>query len=128
MDADLKTLELAQDAPRRSMQRLVRPLPCFPCPHNSVCCRWGTYLSDKEATDLLAEFGESFVYWNTDDKEWRTQVKNGRCAFWDGGCKLHAHNSYPKVCRIYPWSDGRDAELPVAHDASMCPSFVLPNA
>lgn len=29
MDADLKTLELAQDAPRRSMQRLVRHLDLF---------------------------------------------------------------------------------------------------
>ena len=31
MDADLKTLELAQDAPRRSMQRLVRLLDLFCC-------------------------------------------------------------------------------------------------
>ena len=83
-----------------ALPRLVRPLPCFPCPHNSVCCRWGTYLSVEEASVLLAEFGKDFVYWNTDDEEWRTQVKNGRCAFWEGGVG-YTLTKHTRKCAIY---------------------------
>jgi len=116
-----------QPTPPRCLARLVLLLPCFPCPHNSVCCKWGTYLSPEEAKALLSDYGPEFIYWSEDDKEWRTQVKDGRCSFWSGGCQIHAHKFYPRVCHIYPWEDGRTPTLPSAHDADMCPSFSQQN-
>jgi Fe-S-cluster containining protein len=97
-------------------------LPCFPCPHKSACCRWGTYLSQDEATALMDVWGPDYVYFHEDDGEWRTQVKDGRCMFMaDGGCSIHKHKHYPRVCRIFPRRDGRDESLPEAHDAAICP-------
>lgn len=55
-------------------------LPCNNCPHNSVCCRWGTYLNREEGIALLDEFGENYVYFDNDKSEYRTQTWNGRCA------------------------------------------------
>lgn len=99
-------------------------LPCFPCPHRSVCCRWGTALSQAEYWTLFSEFGGEYVYFNEDDNEYRTQVKDGRCVFFDrelGGCGLHDHSHYPRMCKDFPHKDTRDALLPHAFDATMCP-------
>ena len=99
-------------------------LPCFPCPHRAACCRWGTYLSRDEYWKLFGEFGRDFVYFDDDANEYRTQVKDGRCAFFDsknGGCSIHDHAAYPNVCKIFPYRDGRNAELPHAFDATICP-------
>jgi len=63
-------------------------LPCNPCPHNSVCCKWGTFLSKEEGEGLLNEFGDNFIFFDNDKKEYRTQTWNGRCIFWNNGCKI----------------------------------------
>lgn len=112
------------------MFEIPKILPCFPCPHRSKCCRWGTYLSEKEAWDLSEEFGRNFVYWDADDKEHRTQVKDGRCAFYDkklGGCTIHDHPHFPQACHLFPHRDGRDVSLAPAADATLCPE-VKPTA
>ena len=99
-------------------------LPCNNCPHNSVCCRWGTFLNDAEGEYLLEEFGADYIYYNTDDKEYRTQVKNGRCMFFlDGKCSIHNHPYYPRVCYKFPWKDVRTSSLPMAYDATLCPEI-----
>ena len=99
-----------------------RDLPCYPCPHNSICCRFGTYLTEQEGLSLLKEFGSDFIYRDTDRDEWRTQVWNGRCVFFaDGGCKIHRHPQYPSVCAKFPWADGRKPDLLAAWDAAICP-------
>ena len=39
----------------------MKTLPCSECPHGSVCCKWGTFLSKQEGESLLKEFGEDVV-------------------------------------------------------------------
>ena len=102
---------------------MKRELPCFPCPHKSICCRWGTFLSKEEADAIEAEHSDT-TYFYEDDKEYRTQVRNGRCVFFkDGGCSLHDKEYYPRVCRIFPFKDGRNPELPLAFDHLTCPEM-----
>ena len=61
-------------------------LPCFPCPHTSACCAFGTTLAEHEAHAIRARFGDERIYltrWG----EWRTRVRGGRCAFLvNNGC------------------------------------------
>jgi len=111
---------------------LGRDLPCFPCPHRSVCCKYGTALTPGEGRALLAEFGEDYVFYDNDPagmwgagQEFRTQTWNGRCAFHkDGGCMIHGHPHYPSMCRLFPFKDARNLALPHAYDATLCPEFV----
>jgi len=64
-------------------------LPCYPCPYNASCCAYGVTLSDEEAAAIEAEKGPGLVY-KTRWGEWRTRIKNKRCAlFRDGGCTIH---------------------------------------
>jgi Fe-S-cluster containining protein len=99
-------------------------LPCNTCPHNSVCCKWGTFLSNEEVESLLKEFGVEFIFFDNDKKEYRTQTWNGRCVFWkNNGCTIHSHEFYPSVCRKFPWEDGRNPSLPMAYDATLCPEI-----
>ena len=108
---------------------LERPLPCFPCPHKSVCCKYGTALTREEGKALLAQFGGDFVFYDADKKgmwgigeEFRTQTWNGRCAFHqNGGCMIHGHPHYPAMCRLFPFKDARNPLLPHAYDATVCP-------
>ena len=93
-------------------------LPCNTCPHNSVCCKWGTFLSKDEGKSLLKEFGKEFIFFDNDRNEYRTQTWNGRCVFWkNNGCTI------PAVCRKFPYQDGRDASLTRAYDATLCPEI-----
>ena len=99
-------------------------LPCNVCPHNSVCCKWGTFLSNEEGGSLLKEFGTEFIFFDNDKKEYRTQTWNGRCVFWKNNeCTIHSHKFYPSVCRKFPWEDGRNPSLPMAYDATLCPEI-----
>lgn len=101
-------------------------LPCSGCPHGSVCCKWGTYLSFEEGRALHAEFGEKYIFLDSDRNEYRTQTWNGRCVFFEnGGCKIHNHQFYPHVCKKFPWKDGRDSSLPHAYDAELCPEVKI---
>jgi Fe-S-cluster containining protein len=98
-------------------------MPCYPCPHNSVCCSWGTSLNLKEADVLRAKYGADAVVWDDEEKEWRTRVDDGRCMFLSGNsCSLHELPEYPSVCREFPWRDPETGG-PYQYDLSICPEF-----
>lgn len=100
----------------------VRPLPCFPCPHASACCRYGTTLSDEEAEAIRRLHGEQLVYRNREG-EWRTRVRKGYCVFHEANrCTLHDKPYYPAVCRCFPWTDAETGG-PYLYDQSICPEF-----
>lgn len=96
-------------------------LPCFPCPHNASCCAYGTTVSEEEASEITANHGPGLVY-KTRWDEWRTRVRQGRCAlFRNGGCMIHDKPYYPTQCRGFPWTDG-DGERYV-YDVMICGEF-----
>jgi hypothetical protein len=98
-------------------------LPCWPCPHSSVCCSWGTTLSEEEAQEVARHHGAHLIY-RTRWGEWRTRVKNKSCVFKVGnGCTIHGKPYYPAVCRGFPWSDAETGG-PYEYDQSICPEFV----
>jgi hypothetical protein len=54
---------------------------------------------------IAAAHGGDVVY-QTRWGEWRTRVRQGRCAlFRDGGCSIHDKSYYPAQCRCFPWTD-----------------------
>jgi hypothetical protein len=97
-------------------------LPCYPCPHESNCCRWGTTVTEAEAKAILADFGDAYVVqmrWG----EWRTRVRGGRCAFLQNNvCIIHDRSYYPNVCRCFPWYDAETGG-PYEFDQTICPEF-----
>jgi Putative zinc- or iron-chelating domain len=98
-------------------------LPCYPCPHASSCCAYGTTLTDEEAAAIAARHGPSTVY-RTRWGEWRTRVRNRRCVFFrDNVCSIHAEGYYPAVCRGFPWTDAETGG-PYEFDRTICPEFV----
>jgi Fe-S-cluster containining protein len=102
-------------------------LPCYPCPHKSCCCRWGTWLTDEEGIKLNELYGD-MVFLDEDTKVWRTQVRDGRCVFLnrkDIGCSIHHLDIYPQSCRDFPWKDARDPLAPRAFDAITCPEIPI---
>jgi hypothetical protein len=97
-------------------------LPCWPCPHASACCAYGSTLSDEEAELIAAHHGREFIY-RTRWGEWRTRVKQGRCVFLqDNSCSIHAKPYYPTVCRGFPWTDAETGG-PYEYDQTICPEF-----
>jgi hypothetical protein len=97
-------------------------LPCFPCPHASACCAFGTTLAEEEAEAIRARYGGDRIY-QTRWGEWRTRVRGGRCAFLvNNGCELHNQPFYPLVCRGFPWMDSETGG-PYEFDRSICPEF-----
>jgi hypothetical protein len=98
-------------------------LPCFPCPHHSACCAFGTTVTAAEAAGLSTEYGEDKVY-RTRWGEWRTRVRGGRCVFLvENACTIHQDPHFPAVCHAFPWID---AETGGAYqfDQAICPEFV----
>jgi hypothetical protein len=96
-------------------------LPCYPCPYNASCCAYGVSLSDEEAAAIEADKGPGLVY-KTRWGEWRTRIKNKRCAlFRDGGCTIHDRSYYPTVCRGFPWTDSDGDRY--EYDISICGEF-----
>jgi hypothetical protein len=96
-------------------------LPCYPCPYNASCCAYGVSLSDEEAAAIEADKGPGLVY-KTRWGEWRTRIKNKRCAlFRDGGCTIHDRSYYPTVCRGFPWTDSEGDRY--EYDISICGEF-----
>ena len=94
-------------------------LPCYPCPHQSSCCAFGTSLSDKEAAAIEADHGPGLVYF-TRWGEWRTRVQKNRCVlFRDGVCSIHDKSYYPTTCQGFPWVDGDTGE-PYEYDVTIC--------
>ena len=99
------------------------PLPCFPCPHQSSCCAYGTTVTAEEAAGLSREYGEDKVY-RTRWGEWRTRVRRGRCIFLqDNVCTIHADPHYPAVCRGFPWTDAETGG-PYQFDQTICGEFL----
>ncbi|WP_394833501.1 YkgJ family cysteine cluster protein [Pendulispora rubella] len=98
-------------------------LPCFPCPHDSICCSWGTSLNAKEAETLKSLYGDDAIVWDDEENEWRTRVDGDRCMFLkSNACSLHDRPEYPSVCRCFPWSDPETGG-PYQYDLSICPEL-----
>ena len=101
-------------------------LPCFPCPHGSICCSWGTALNEQEAETLKRIYGDHTVVWDLEEDEWRTKVEGERYIFLrDNACSLHEKPEYPSVCRCFPWSDPNTGG-PYQYDLSICPEMPEP--
>jgi Putative zinc- or iron-chelating domain len=97
-------------------------LPCYPCPHGSACCAYGTTLTESEAAAIVAEHGRAPVY-RTRWGEWRTRVTEGRCVFLrDNSCTIYNKPYYPAVCRGFPWLDAETGG-PYEFDRTICPEF-----
>ncbi len=104
------------------MSALPRPLPCFPCPHQSACCRYGTTVTEQEVRAIEAAFGPGKVH-RKRDGEWRTRVRDGYCVFLeDNVCTIHDRPFYPAVCRCFPWTDAETGG-PYLYDQSICPEL-----
>lgn len=98
------------------------PLPCYPCPYNASCCAYGATVTDAEAAAIEANHGAGLVY-RTRWGEWRTRVRNKRCAlFRDGGCLIHDAPYYPAVCRGFPWTDAETGGR-YEYDITICGEF-----
>jgi len=101
----------------------THPLPCFPCPHSSACCAYGTTLTDDEAAALMRAHGPAVAY-QTRWGEWRTRVRHRRCVlFQDNRCVIHGESFYPAVCRGFPWTDAETGG-PYEFDRTICPEFL----
>ena len=97
---------------------LFRRLPCHPCPHESACCKWGTPLTDDEATALATRFGAASIAWDPREEEWRTSIVDGTCFFIkDNTCTIHAHVGYPSTCAGFPWT-------PDESEVDICPELL----
>jgi hypothetical protein len=98
-------------------------LPCYPCPHQSICCSWGTTLSDEEA-EAIGKARGAHTRYLTRWGEWRTRVRGGRCIFLGNNvCTIHGESFYPAVCRGFPWTDAETGG-PYEYDQTICPEFV----
>jgi hypothetical protein len=101
-------------------------LPCFPCPHQSACCAWGTSLTERERSLITQRFGEGFVAWNEIEREYRTVVRDGRCVFLRANaCAIHGEDFYPSMCRHFP-ARNLAGDGPYEHDVSICPELAAP--
>jgi hypothetical protein len=97
-------------------------LPCFPCPHESSCCAYGTTVTADEAAAIEANHGPALVYL-TRYGEWRTRVKQRRCVMHrNGGCSIHDRPYYPAMCRTFPWTDSETGER-YEYDVTICGEF-----
>ena len=98
-------------------------LPCYPCPHASSFCAYGSTLSDDEAAEISRVHGPDRIF-RTRWGEWRTRVRNRRCVFLhDNVCTIHGQRYYPAVCRGFPWTDAETGG-PYEYDRTICPEFV----
>jgi len=98
-------------------------LPCWPCPHASACCAYGSTLSEEEAQQVIRHHGAGLVF-KTRWGEWRTRVRKGRCVFFvENACSIHGKPYYPAVCRGFPWTDAETGG-PYEYDQSICPEFL----
>ncbi len=98
-------------------------LPCYPCPHTGVCCKYGTSVLDDEEKQIRRIYGDGALVWDEEEKEWRTSVVNGYCFFHqqDGTCKIHSEPYYPKVCQLFPYEAVEGG--PYQYDLDICPEL-----
>lgn len=102
----------------------AKPLPCFPCPHNSACCAYGVDLVGSEAAQIAAKYGEH-VLTTDEDGTPRTKVdpSTEHCVFWrDNACTLHDTPFYPSTCRGFPLTNA-EGSAPYEYDVSICPEL-----
>jgi hypothetical protein len=79
-------------------------------------------VSDEEAQAIEAHHGPGLVY-RTRWGEWRTRVRNRRCAlFQNGGCSIHDKPYYPTQCQGFPWTDGETGAR-YEYDITICGAF-----
>lgn len=96
-------------------------LPCWPCPHSSTCCRFGTSVTPAEHAAMVQAHGPEVVRAVPGDL--RTAVGPRGCVFLgENGCLIHDETYYPATCRAFPWAD-RDGG-PYQGDLSICPELV----
>jgi hypothetical protein len=93
------------------------PLPCYPCPHQSACCKHGATLSPEEARAIRARHGSHLIYRNRWG-EWRTRVLKGRCSFLTNNVHIYNRSYYPAVCRGFPGWMPKPASLRDTGDSS----------
>lgn len=99
------------------------PLPCYPCPHHSACCAYGTTLSEAEAAAITAAQGAETIF-RTRWGEWRTRIRKGRCVFLkENACTIYSQAYYPAVCRGFPFVDAETGG-PYEFDRTICPEFI----
>lgn len=105
-------------------RRLPVALPCVGCAHGSVCCSWGTMLTEEEKDQVVEAHGPEVVRWVEGDAEWRTSLVGGRCVFSspDRGCVIHEAPYYPVTCRNFPWLNTAGTG-PYEYDLSICPEL-----
>lgn len=102
----------------------LKVLPCYPCPHDSVCCSWGTGLLFDEPDILRGIYGDAALVWDDEEKEWRTSIVGERCFFWkNNSCSIHEEPYYPRYCKGFPDIDGETGKAPYPYDKSICPEF-----
>lgn len=96
-------------------------LPCFPCPHKSICCSWGTDLTEKESKLIISKYGNEKVILTPEG--YRTKVINDKCVFLkDNLCLLHDTEEYPSCCKGFPWRNQED-DGPYEPDITICPEL-----
>lgn len=101
---------------------MISKLPCWPCPHGSACCRFGTTVSEREAVGLVSRYGAHTIL-RKEDGELRTSLQDGRCIFSvANACVIHDDPDYPAVCIHFPWSDAETGG-PYEGDLTICPSI-----
>jgi hypothetical protein len=102
---------------------LAHELPCYPCPHQSICCNWGVTLIGDEAETVRRIHGAHTVTWDAEEQEFRTAVVDDKhCIFLkNNACSLHASPEYPAICRGFPWSDGEHGDY--IWDRTICPEL-----
>lgn len=88
---------------------------CYPCEHNSACCKYGADLIGDESRHIIEIFGHDVV------KGERIATGKDGCIFLiDNSCAIHGTDIYPAVCKTFPWkhADGTDYE-----GREICPEF-----
>jgi hypothetical protein len=79
-------------------------------------------VTENEAAAIEADHGQGLVY-KTRWGEWRTRVRNKRCALYrNGGCLIHNQSYYPAVCRGFPWTDAETGGR-YEYDVTICGAF-----
>jgi hypothetical protein len=111
----------------KEKRQLPTVLPCYPCPHDSVCCSWGTSLEADEEKELRRIYGDAALVWDAEENEWRTSVVltagGDRCFFLkNNSCSLHDKDHYPRICRGFPWKNGHTGG-PYEYDLTICPEL-----
>src|ERR1043166_5343150 len=96
------------------------PLPCFPCPHQSACCAYGTTLSEDEARAIAADHGKEKIF-RTCGGERRPRASRRRCVFLPNTpCSIYTQPSLPAMSASLRWVNAESGG-PYEFDRTICP-------